>query len=288
MIKKIFKFIGFVLLVFFVASMITQFKSEEQIMEPIAVIKITGPIFSSDDVLKELSEISKNKNVKGLIVRLDSPGGAVAPSQEIYTELKKVSAKIPVLASMGTVAASGAYYIAMGATHIMANEGTITGSIGVIMESVGINRVAEKLLIENRTIKSGKYKDVGNPLRDMNDEERVYLQTFTDDMYDQFTEAVAVGRKLPLEQVRELAQGKIYTGRQALKVGLIDEIGNLNDALMKIKQLAKLPDDAKVHWPKEESPFDKFMNGDVDSLLSEIMSHSLFFMQGLVPQWRVR
>ena len=220
----------------------------------VAVVEIEGLIFSSEEVLKEIVRHEKNNNVKALVVRIESPGGAVAPSQEIFDQIKKFRKSKKVVISMGAVAASGGYYIATAADKIIASPGTITGSIGVIMESFGVQRLIDLARLESRVIKTGPYKDVGSPYREMTDAERDYLQQLINDIYAQFKQAVAEQRKIDPARVEELAQGKIYTGRQALEAGLIDGLGNLYDALSEAKKLVGLPDDAPVIWPREE-PF---------------------------------
>lgn len=220
----------------------------------VAVVEIEGQIFSSADVLKEIVRHEKNDNVKALVVRIESPGGAVAPSQEIFNQIKKFRKTKKVVVSMGAVAASGGYYIATAADRILASPGTITGSIGVIMESFGVQKLIDLARLESRVIKTGPYKDIGSPYRDMTDSEKEYLQGLINDIYGQFKQAVGEERKIDPARVEELAQGKIYTGRQALEEGLVDGLGNLYDALSEAKKLVGLPDDAPVIWPREE-PF---------------------------------
>ena len=165
----------------------------------IEVIKIEGPIFDSLHTIKELHRLQKSNSIKAVVLRIDSPGGAVAPSQEIYEEVKKLKAVKKVVVSMGTMAASGGYYIACAADKILAQPGTITGSIGVIMESFGFQNWLEKSQLENRVLKSGMLKDVGSPFRSMTPEEQAYLQSVIDNMYGQFTEAVSQSRNISPE-----------------------------------------------------------------------------------------
>lgn len=238
--------------------------------EPVAVITIEGPIFDSTDTLKDLNELAEDQSVKAIVIRLDSPGGAVGPAQEIYRELIKLRKSKKIVASMGSVAASGAYYIASAAHHIMANAGTVTGSIGVIMESFGVQNMVDKVALEHRVVKSGTYKDVGTPFRAMTDPDRAYLQQLIDSMYGQFTKDVAVARNIPLDKVMLMAEGRVYTGEQAKENGLIDELGNFYDAISVAKKLAGLADDAKVRWPREPSPFEKFMGGQASSSVLSI------------------
>lgn len=230
--------------------------------EPVAVVKIEGPIYESLDTLKELEELREDNDVKAVVVRIDSPGGAVAPSQELFEQLKKLRANKKVVVSMGTLAASGGYYIACAADKIMASAGTITGSIGVIIEGFGLQDLLRKIEVENRVIKSGLYKDAGNPFRHMEEFEREYLQGISDNLYQQFLTAVSENRKIPMEKMRELAQGKIYSGQSALEVGLVDALGNIYDAIALAKKEAGLPSTAGVSWPREPSAFESFFKSE--------------------------
>jgi len=198
----------------------------------VALIEIKGGIFDIGDLLEEIQDRREDDRVKAVVVRIDSPGGAVGPSQELFRELQKTSAggKL-VVASMGSVAASGGYYVACAADHIFANPGTITGSIGVIAEFPNIQGLMEKIGIGFTTLKTGAYKDSGSSLRPMTDEERKVLQATLFDAYDQFVHHVAASRNMDVEAVKALADGRIYTGRQAMEHGLIDEEGTLLDAI---------------------------------------------------------
>lgn len=251
---------------------------------PVVVVKLEGPIFNVDDILKELHDYGTNKDVKAVVLRINSPGGAVAPSQDVYLEVLKLKdAGKKVIVSMGTVAASGGYYIAAAADKIVANTGTITGSIGVIMESFGLQNVLQTLQVQPRTIKSGKFKDTGNPFREMNDEERAYLQTLSDNMYQIFVSDVAKARKMDVAKVEELAQGRIYTGSQAKELGLVDSLGNVYDAIELAKTEAGLPKDAQVKWPKEPSPFEALFGEK--AMLHYVNKIFLFAELQNWPQW---
>src|SRR3990170_440136 len=201
--------------------------------EKIAVVKIEGVILDSKDIIEELREHRENKSVKAILLRIDSPGGAVAPSQEIYTEVLKIrdEGKKKIVTSMGSVAASGGYYIASASDRIVANPGSVTGSIGVILELANVSGLMKKVGVESVIIKSGKYKDIGSVFRTMTKEERDLLQGLMDDVHDQFIEAVAVGRDIKKEQLIPIADGRVFTGRQAKELGLVDEIGNMQDAI---------------------------------------------------------
>ena len=208
--------------------------------EKIAVVKIEGVILDSKDIIEELREHRENKSVKAILLRIDSPGGAVAPSQEIYTEVLKIrdEGKKKIVTSMGSVAASGGYYIASASDKIVANPGSVTGSIGVILELANISGLMKKVGVESVVIKSGKFKDVGSLFRTMMPEERDLLQGVIDDTYDQFVEAVSAGRGINKEDLIPIADGRGFTGRQAKKLGLVDELGSMQDAVKITADLA--------------------------------------------------
>src|SRR3990172_7665654 len=197
----------------------------------VALIRIEGIIVDSKEIVDELKQYVKDSAVKAIVLRIDSPGGAVAPSQEIYEEVKKAVAKKKEVVSMGSVAASGGYYIASPATRIIANPGTLTGSIGVIMEIPNLEGLMTKIGIKAEVIKSGRHKDMGSSFRGLQDEEKAILQEVMDNVHEQFIRAVSEGRKMKIEEVREIADGRIFSGEQAVKNRLIDELGTLEDAI---------------------------------------------------------
>lgn len=201
--------------------------------EKIAIIRITGIILESSNTIEELEKYNQNPSVKAIILRIDSPGGGVVPSQEIYEEVKKIKieGKKKIIASMGSVAASGGYYIASASDKIVANPGTLTGSIGVIMELANFEGLLNKVGIESVVVKSGELKDIGSPFRKMSEKERGLLQKLLDDIHGQFIDAVASGRALKKEDIESLADGRVFTGREAKELGLVDELGNLQDAI---------------------------------------------------------
>ena len=210
---------------------------------------------SSGEVIKNLERFRKNDDIKAIVLRIDSPGGAVGTSQEIYEEVRRVAKQKKVVASMGNMAASGGYYIACACDFVMANPGTLTGSIGVISQFFEVKDFLDGWKVHEETIKSGKYKDIGSPFRTWSDEDRAYFQAIIDDVYGQFVQAVADGRKLPVETVRELAQGKVYTGRQAKAVKLVDDLGGLDDALKKAVELAGATGEPRAVYPPRDNPF---------------------------------
>ncbi|HWF59963.1 MAG TPA: signal peptide peptidase SppA [Nitrospira sp.] len=218
----------------------------------IALVRVEGVILDSQTTIGELKRFSENPSVKAIVIRIDSPGGGVVPSQEIYDAVKRIRSKNnkAVIASMGSVAASGGYYIAAATDRIVANPGTLTGSIGVIMEMANVEGLLQKIGVEGVVIKSGKYKDVGSPLRKMSADERGLLQAVMDDVHKQFIEAVAEGRSLELRAAQALADGRIFTGRQAKEAKLVDELGDLEDAIQLAAELVGIEGEPKVVEPR--------------------------------------
>ena len=216
--------------------------------DKVAVIRIEGIILDSRETIEELRHYRDNPSVKAIVLRIDSPGGAVVPSQEIFAEVRKTRAegKIKVVTSMGNVAASGGYYIAAATDRIVANPGTLTGSIGVIMELANVKGLLEKFGVQSVVIKSGRHKDMASPFRAMTPEDRALLQTVLDDVHAQFIDAVATGRALQPEQVRTLADGRIFTGKQAQTVNLVDELGDLHDAIQLAARLVGISGEPRV------------------------------------------
>ena len=224
--------------------------------DAVGVIEIKGVIQSSDKTLKHLRRFAKDERIKALLVRIESPGGAVAPSQEIFSELRSLGERMPVVCSMGDVAASGGFYIAMGCTKVVANPGTLTGSIGVISQMPFLGEIAEQLKFRMVTVKSGARKDVGNPFREMAPEERAYYQGLLDSIHEQFIEAVALGRGLEVDKVRPVADGRVFTGVQAHGYGFVDVLGGFNDALRLAGTEAGIEGEPRLQYPPEEKPFD--------------------------------
>ena len=201
--------------------------------ERIALIRIEGPILDSRSTVDEVESYGDDPLVKAIVLRIDSPGGGVAPSQEIYRAVTRVrqEKQKTVVTSMGSVAASGGYYIAVASDRILANPGTLTGSIGVIMQLANFEALMDKIGVKNFVIKSGRYKDLGSPFRPMADDDRQLLQSVMDDAHRQFIEAVAEGRSLDIADVEALADGRVLTGQQAKDAFLVDELGDLKAAI---------------------------------------------------------
>ena len=244
----------------------------EHLSQPgVAVLNVYGPItitgaqsgFSvtggSDAIIKNLDKIKNDKKIKALVLRINSPGGTIASVQEIYAKLLQLKKRnIKIVVSMGDIAASGGYYIACAADKIMANPGTLTGSIGVIMESLDYSELFKKWGLRQNVIKSGKYKDIMAGHRKMTDAERKLLQNVIDDSYDQVLDVVALNRKIPKGKLRLIADGRIFDGRLAKKARLIDELGTYEDAIALAKRIAKLPKNAPV-YRNVSTPFDSFL-----------------------------
>jgi protease-4 len=215
----------------------------------VAVIPVSGMIADSESIIDQLKKFGKDNGVKAIVLRINSPGGGVAPSQEIYEEVRKLNAKKPVLTSMGSIAASGGYYIASATRKVYANPGTMTGSIGVVMPFMNAKDLVEKIGIKGMAVKSGVFKDIGSPLRDMTPEEQAVLQSVVDNVHLQFVNAVAKGRRLPPEVVLKIADGRIFTGEQAKSLGLVDAMGNLEDAVDDAAKMGGISGEPKVVMP---------------------------------------
>lgn len=207
----------------------------------VAVVELNGAIMTSKDIVEKLHDQVENKDVKGIVLRINSPGGAVGPSQDIYRAVERLKAKKPIVVSMGSVAASGGLYSAMAASKIFAQEGTLTGSIGVIMQLPNFKEIAHKVGFDMITIKSGKMKDAGNSFRDMKPEERAYLEDVAKRAHSDFIDAVAKGRNIPREKVEQFADGRILLGTDAKKLGLVDEFGDVYDAARAVFDLLGKP-----------------------------------------------
>ena len=215
----------------------------------VAVLPINGVISESEQLIGHLKRYGRDDSVKAVVLRINSPGGGVAPSQEIYEEVRKLNGKKPVLTSMGSIAASGGYYIASATQKIYANPGTMTGSIGVAMPFVNMKELVDKIGIKGMAVKSGEFKDIGSPLREMTPQEREVLQSVVDNVHMQFVNAVAASRKLPREDVIQIADGRIFTGEQAKALGLVDELGTLEDTIRDAAQQVGISGEPKVVSP---------------------------------------
>lgn len=237
----------------------------------IAIVDVKGTISSSEKVVDQLRRFSEDESVPAIVLRVDSPGGGVAASQEIYSELMRVKDKgKKIVVSMGSMAASGGLYVSVAADEIVANPGTLTGSIGVILQFPTAEKLFEKVGVRYETVKSGPYKDVGNLSRDMTEQEHEALQTVIDDTYDQFVTAIAEGRDLTKDSVKVFADGRIFTGRQAMHLGLVDTLGDLQEALNIAAEMVGLetpPKTVRVIERKRASIFDLFGHALIEWLV---------------------
>ncbi len=241
------------MLVFFSISRM-MFTSAGTFHEPkgnIGIVEVTGPILSSRQVIENIKAFRDNDRIKAIVVRVDSPGGGVGPSQEIFRELMKTRPVKTVVASMGSVAASGGYYIAAGAQVIVANPGTITGSIGVIMEHVNLTELVQKIGISPLVIKSGEFKDLGSPFRKLGDKERQLLQKLVDELHQQFVSDTSQARNIEMKTMGEIADGRVYTGQTAKDLNLVDRLGNLDDAVVWAAELAGMDQEPVPVYPKD-------------------------------------
>lgn len=248
--------------------------------EGIGIIELTGLIVTSEKVLKNLTSFRNNPNIKSIILRIESPGGSVGAAQEIFQDVKRTNKVKPVVASMGSMGASGGYYAALGAEKIIANPGTMTGSIGVIVKFPNLEGLFEKIGYKTEVIKSGAMKDVGASNRPITDQERALMQGLIDNVFNQFVQAVTESRGMPEETVRELADGRIFSGEQAFEAGLIDDLGNFTDAVTMAAELGGLdPKQPKLIYPQEERRF---------SLLSLLTSdHDQSILEGFMPAYPI-
>ena len=269
--KALFILLGLVLIMVFLSLMIALLhKGGVPLGEKVALVRVEGPIIDSKNAVDEIKEYAKDPAIKAIVLRVDSPGGAVAPSQEIYEEVRKALARKKIVVSMGSLAASGGYYISAPASRIVANPGTLTGSIGVIMEIPNIEGLMSKVGVKTEVIKSGRHKDMASAFRGVGKEERVILQGVLDDVHEQFIKSVAEGRKMLPEEVRKLADGRIFTGRQAVAVGLVDELGNLEDAIKTAGKLAGIKGEPEVVSKKEKISFIELLRGKFPREFSDI------------------
>ncbi len=259
--------------------------------DAVGVVKITGlistmsqisPLFGaaagSETITGQIRKAAADKSVKALVIRINSPGGSAAGSQEIYQAIREYrqNTKRPVVASMGDIAASGGYYVAAPADKIVAAPATMTGSIGVIIETMEYHELLGKIGVSGNTITSGNYKDMGSPLRAMTAEERKIFKAMVDDVYEQFVEAVAEGRGMKKEEVKRLADGRVYTGRQAQKVGLVDELGTFRDSIRVAAREAGITGEPTVKFFGRVTLLDALM-GDIGSASKQYYPPGLLF-----------
>lgn len=268
-------FLGFVVLVSFGSKMLNTQIAQQYASSKgnIGIVEINGMILSSKKVIEQMKTFQEDDSIKAIILRIDSPGGGIGPSQEIYREIMKVKMSKKIITSMGSVAASGGYYIASATNGIVANPGTITGSIGVIMEYVNLMEIAKKIGISPVVIKSGEFKDMGSPLRELKESEKKILQGLVDELHLQFVHDAAKARNIDVKTMAKLADGRVYTGAKALKLKLIDRLGNLDDAVLWAGEIANIKGELKPVYPKEDKM--TFFRKLVDAAFKDIKFNSI-------------
>jgi len=244
----------------------------------VGVIELRGAIgmdggVDAERTMKQVRRFAEDDGLRGVVVRIDSPGGAVGPTQEIYAEVQRLAKKKPVVCSMGTLAASGGFYVAMACPKIVAAPSTLTGSIGVISQFPNVKALAAKLGVDVETVKSGKLKDAGNPFRDMTADDRAYWQALSDRIHGQFIRAVVDSRKKPEEEVRRIADGRVITGEEAKEAGLVDQLGNFYDAVDVVKAQAKISGEPTLVYPPDERArfLDQLMGGAAHALVDAVI-----------------
>lgn len=237
----------------------------------IGVVELEGGITESEKFIEDLERFEDDDNIKGVIVRVDSPGGAVAPSQEMFYAIQRLADEKPLAVSMGTVAASGGYYAACGSETIFANPGTITGSIGVITQFFNVEQLVDRANVEVHTVKSGDFKDSGSPFREFTDDDEEYFAEMVFDIHDQFVEDVAECRDMEMHEVEQVADGRVFTGRQAYEKNLVDELGSLRDVVDYMADETGLDDPPVVYPPEEKlGLFGELFQVAVDSSVTEL------------------
>lgn len=264
----------FPLAIFAVLVIFSGILSEKIQTSQIGVLTIEGPIIDSKIALKQIKELKEAPTVKAVMVRINSPGGAVVPSQEIYEELKALKQTKPVYSSIGSLGASGGYYIAIAGEKIFAMPGSLTGSIGVIMETVNTQELFDKLGLKFITLKAGKNKDIGNSNRPMQPHEKQLIEEMLQDTHSQFLSDVMEARGFTLQEVQKIGDGRIFTGRQAKKAGLVDELMTFNQAFREVIKELNLPEDTTIYKP--DKPHEEFF--------SEVAAQSLLKLMGKYGQ----
>lgn len=268
------KFLIFsLIIIIFIAfiSLVLALMHKVPIYEKVAVIRVEGIILDSRKAIEEIKRYSKDPSVKAVVLRVNSPGGGVAPSQEIYDEIVELKEKKKVVVSMGAVAASGGYYISSPADRIVANAGTLTGSIGVIMEIPNLEGLMDKIGVKTQIVKSGEHKDIASAFRSMTTEEKEILQTLLDDVHSQFIRAVSESRGMEYEDIKKIADGRIFTGKKARELGLVDELGNLDYAIELAGKLSGIKGEPHVVSKKEKFSIWDIISGD---LPGELIKHN--------------
>ena len=277
------------LLVFFIFFLLAYFlgiftgKRSLPLADSVGVLNLEGVLRSSQEFARQAEEFGRDDGIKAVVVRIDSPGGGVAASQEIYASLAELKKKKKVVVSMGSVAASGGYLVACAADKIVANPGTITGSISAIMHFANAESLMEKIGLKSSVVKSGKFKDIGSPVRPMTTEEQALIQDLVDDTYDQLLEVISRDRKIPREALKQLADGRVFTGRQAQKLGLVDDLGDMGHAVRMAGKLAGIKGTPELVYPtkKKSTYWELLMEKAASALVGELNKEGSRFQQGV-------
>ncbi|MFW5967145.1 MAG: signal peptide peptidase SppA [Persicimonas sp.] len=242
----------------------------------IAVVEVEGPIMESQKIVEDLYEFRRDDDIEGIVVRVESPGGSVGPSQEIAQAIEQASEEKPVVASMGSTAASGGYYVSLGAERIFANAGTLTGSIGVISQMFNVEKLLERVDVDVHVLTAGDLKDAGSPFDEFDEREREFFLSLLQDIYDQFVEDIAEARDLDVDEVEDLADGRVYTGRQAEEKDLVDEVGSFRDAVEWVKEEADVEGKEKLVYPPDEDLgfLGELVEGASDAAKKEVRSNT--------------
>lgn len=266
------------LAILFLASLLSGRKASAPLAgfsvgDRVALVKIEGVLLAPGSIVDELNEYADDSSIKAIVLRIDSPGGGVVVAQEILSAVQNAKEEgKKIVASMGSVAASGGYYIAAGADKIVANPGTLTGSIGVKIELANFQKLLEKIGIKGVVIKAGKYKDMGSPYREMTEAEKRHLQGVIDDTHEQFIEAVAKGRGMTIRDVRKIADGRVFTGRQALRLKLVDEMGDLASSIQLAADLAEIKGKPRVIQKRKRPQFFDYLRKEAAAWIKDVIA----------------
>ncbi|MCB0345004.1 MAG: signal peptide peptidase SppA [Bdellovibrionales bacterium] len=258
--------LGMVMGIFGIVMLLTGNMDQEDFADvktdrAVGVVDISGEIVSSDEFYRELKRHVDSDKIKGIVVRIDSPGGAVGASEEIYRFLKNAQKSKPIVCAMGSIAASGGFLASLGCQKTYANPGTLTGSIGVILAVPNFAKIMERFEVKMNVIKSGKLKDAGSPFREMTADDRSFLQSVIDVAYNDFLNLVATSRGLETEKVREFADGRIISGSQAIELGIVDEAGGLEEAAATVLEIAGIQGEPEIILPEKKSGVRAFLDG---------------------------
>lgn len=246
--------------------------------EKVGLIEVLGPIYDARQMVQDIDRFRRRDDLKAIVIRFDSPGGAVAASEELYRAVARADETKPVIASCGNVAASGAYYASLGADSIYANAGSTTGSIGVLLEYLTFGELLDKIGVEPEIVKTGRFKDAGNPSRELTDEERAYFQAYIDDAFANFVDTVALERQMPRDEVMAVSDGRVFTGSRALELGLIDGIGDLYHAVHVAADMAGIDGEPTLVKPprKRRAWLDYVLDSIAENMLNKLEGRRTF------------